>query len=185
MVHLAQSAVAHAAPMRLDPYKIAERISYSNDEGTSYTIDRMGVSVKKTMISSGLPLSMALPTKSFKGIAARIVENEDGSHKVSLELHHHDADLCVPVLVADNLDDIAADWHSWSRLMKLPMLMISADNVAQPVRDELGMVMVENPIERRKRIRMIKHRPWFLRRRKVGVVGEVQKISAREIIARN
>lgn len=185
MVHSAQSAVAHAAPMRLDPYKITERISFENSKGTSYTIDKTGVSLKKVMDHSGLPLSLALPTKSFKGVAARVVELEDGSHHVTLELHHKDPQLCVPLLVSDNLDDIAADWHSWSRLMKLPMLIIGADEIAQPVRDTLGMVMVEAPIERRKRLRMIKHRTWFARRRKVGQVGEVEKLNAREIIARN
>ena len=190
MVEMTQSAVAGApanqhGPMRLDPYTIAERIFYAHKDGTSYTIDRMGVSLKKTLRRSGLPLSMALPTRSFKGVAARIRENGDGTFQVSLELHHYDAELCVPLLVADNLDDIAADWHSWSRLMKLPMLIVDADNIAAPVRNELGLVMVENPIERRKRLRMIKHRSWFLRLRKMGVVGKVQKISANEIIARN
>lgn len=185
MVQMTQSAVASATPMRLDPYSINERVSYSRKDGTSYTIDRMGVSFKKTLRKSGLPLSMALPAKAFKGVAARVIKNEDGTQTVSLELHHHDAELCVPVLVADNMDDIAADWHSWSRLMKLPMLIIGEDNSACPVRKELGMLMVEDPIARRKRITMIKHRPWFLRRRKTGVVSEVKKISADEIIARN
>lgn len=185
MVEMTQTAVAHLAPMRLDPYAIAERISYTHQDGTSYAIDRMGVSLKKTLRKSGLPLSMALPAKSFKGVAARVNENSDGTIQVILELHHHDRELCIPLLIADNLDDIAADWHSWSRLMKLPMLMIDAENIATPVRNELGLVMVESPIERRKRLRMIKHRSWFLRLRKMGVVGEVQKITANEIIARN
>lgn len=173
-----------ADQLRLDPYAISERVSYER-AGTSYTIDRMGVSVKKTLKNSGLPLSLALPAKSFKGIAARAVQKEDGSTQVSLELHHHDPALCVLVLVADNMDDISADWHSWSRLMKLPMLIIGEDNVATPVRNELGMVMVESPIQRRKRITTIKQRGWFLRRRKVGVIGEITKITAKEIIARN
>lgn len=174
----------NADQLRLDPYSIADRVSFER-AGTSYTIDRMGVSVKKTLAKSGLPLSMALPTKSFKGIAARIVRKEDGASQVSLELLHHDPELCVPVLIANNMDDISADWHSWSRLFKLPMLIIGEDNDAEPVREELGMVMVENPIQRRKRISTYKHRGWFLRRRKTGDVGEVTKITAREIIARN
>ena len=52
------------------------------------------------------------------------------------------------------------------------------------LRDELGMVMLESPIARRKRISAYKPRPWFLRRRKMGVVGPVIKITANEIIAR-
>lgn len=174
----------NADQLRLDPYSIADRVSFER-AGTSYTIDRMGVSVKKTLAKSGLPLSMALPAKSFKGIAARIVRKEDGRSQVSLELLHHDPELCVPVLIANNMDDISADWHSWSRLLKLPMLIIGEDNDAEPVREELGMVMVENPLQRRKRISTYKHRGWFLRRRKTGDVSEVTKITAKEIIARN
>ena len=133
---------------------------------------------------SGLPLAFGIARAAFKGIAARAIENADGSQIVSLELHHADPDLCVKVLVADNLDDIAADWHSWSRLMKLPMLIVDADGMSKPVRDELGMVMLENPIARRKRITVYKPRPWFLKRRKMGAIGHITRLTANEIIAR-
>ena len=168
---------------RLDPYQISGRLCFVKDN-IRFTLDRSGVSVKLTLPKSGLPLSFGIPTSAFEGIAARAVENADGSQTVSLELHHTDPDLCIKVLVADNLDDIAADWHSWSRLMKLPMIIVDADGLSQPVRDELGMVMLESPIARRKRITAYKPRPWFLRRRKMGVVGPVIKITANEIIAR-
>jgi hypothetical protein len=168
---------------RLDPYAINERIAFNRD-GIRYTLDRAGVSVKMTLPASGLPLSMALPSKAFCGVAARAMEMENGSHIVSLELHHNDASLCVPLMVADNLDDIAADWHSWSRLLKLPMLIVGADGMAAPVREQLGMVMNETPLERRKRITSPKHRPWFLRRRKTGFLTSIERLDAAEIIAR-
>lgn len=188
MVTMTETATAanDARPcnFRLDPYGISDRIRFTKG-AMQCTLDRTGVSVRMTLSNSGLPLSFALPSRSFKGIAARAVEHSDGSQTVSLELHHNDPELCIPVLIADNMDDIAADWHSWSRLMKLPMLIIGEDGMSQPVRDELGMVMVEDPISRRKRITGYKPRPWFLRRRKTGIVGNVERISAREIIARN
>ncbi|MFK7902826.1 MAG: DUF6101 family protein [Nitratireductor sp.] len=174
----------NADQLRLDPYTISDRISFER-AGVSYTIDRMGVSVKKTLAKCGLPLSLALPAKSFKGVAARALQKDDGTTQVSLELHHHDPELCVPVLVADNMDDISADWHSWSRLLKLPMIIIDAQNIATAVRNELGMVMVEHPLERRKRVTTQKQRGWFLRRRKMGTVSGFKRIQANEIIARN
>lgn len=187
MVDLTQTtekvAITNTPNFRLDPYGISERIAFTKGN-MNCVLDRTGVSVKMSMPKSGLPLSFALPARSFKGIAAKAVEHGDGSKTVSLELHHSDPELCIPVLIADNLDDIAADWHSWSRLMKLPMLIIGEDGMSQPVRDELGMVMLENPIARRKRITAYKPRPWFLRRRKVGVVGAIERITAAEIIAR-
>jgi hypothetical protein len=169
--------------MRLDPYAMPHRVSFERADGFSYTIDRQGA-VMKRLLGCGLPLSMALPAASFKGIAARAYVEEDGTMTVSLELHHHDPALCVPVLVADNLDDIAADWHCWSRMLKLPMLVVEADEIARPVREQLGAIMVEDPVERRKRITAVKRRPWFLRQRKTGIVGPVTRISGAEIIAR-
>jgi len=187
MVNTTQTAAKAATNtstfFRLDPYSIPDRIAFSNGD-MHCTLDRTGVSVKMNMPQSGLPLSFALPTRSFKGISAKAVEHPDGTQTVSLELHHSDPDLCIPVLIADNLDDIAADWHSWSRLMKLPMLIIGEDGLSQPVREELGMVMLESPIARRKRYTAYKPRPWFLKRRKTGVVGNIQKITPAEIIAR-
>ncbi|MCB1450313.1 MAG: DUF6101 family protein [Nitratireductor sp.] len=169
--------------MRLDPYGLPHRLVLEGHGGTSYTIDRQGA-VMKRRLNCGLPVSMALPAKAFGGIAARAIENADGTITATLELHHHDSDLCVPLLVSDNLDDIAADWHAWSRLLQLPMLIVGSDSIARPIREQLGQIMVEPAIARRKRIASFNMRPWFLRRRKPGMVGEVVKISGEELIAR-
>ena len=96
-------------------------------------LDKRGAVVRKVLPQSGLPLSIALPVRAFKGIAARAMDHGDGTMTVTLELHHEDSELCVPLLVAHNLDDIAADWHSWSQVYRLPMLMIEADGSARPL----------------------------------------------------
>lgn len=169
--------------MRLDPYQLPYRVGYGQADGFSFTIDRQGA-VMKRMLSCGLAVSMALPTNCFKGVAARAVEHRDGGITVTLEMHHHDPELCLPLLVTGDLDDIAADWHSWSRLMKLPMLIIESNNVTRALSERLGAIMIEPPIERRKRFATLKHRPWFLRRRKPGVISEMVRISGEELIAR-
>ncbi|MEZ5871850.1 MAG: DUF6101 family protein [Nitratireductor sp.] len=171
------------AQLRLDPYGLPHRLVLEGPNATSYTIDRQGA-VMKRRLNCGLPVSMALPSKAFTGIAARAIENDDGSITATLELHHADSDLCVPLLVSDNLDDIAADWHAWSRLLQLPMLIVGADAIARPIREQLGQIMVEPAIARRKRMSRLNMRPWFLRRRKVGIVGEVVRVSGEELIAR-
>ena len=166
--------------MRLDPYQTSHRVSFGS---TSVKLDRHGAVVRKTL-RCGLPLSMAVPARVFKGVAARAVEDETGTVTVSLELLHHDPELCIPLLFAHDMDDVAADWHSWSRLMRLPMLVVDLEGQATPAQKMLGELMVEDPIERRKRITSVKRRPYFLRRRKSGVVGDVEKLTAAEIIAR-
>jgi hypothetical protein len=168
---------------RIDPWRLPMHVTNGQTDATAFILDRQGATVRKRL-SCGLRLSMALPMRAFRGIAARAIETAPGKCRVSLELHHLDPDLCVPLLAADDFDDIAADWHAWSRLLKLPMLIVDRDNLAQPVTHYLGLMMVRPPLQRRKRYGALKHRPWFLRRRKSGRVGEVTRIGGSEIIAR-
>jgi len=166
--------------MRLDPYQKQHKFEMGSK---SYKIDTKGVVVKKSL-TCGLPMTMAVPAKAFKGVAARAIEDAHGNVTVTLELHHHDRELCVPLLCAHDMQDISADWHSWSRLMKLPMLIVGVDGEPTAVQATLGEIMIEQPWERRKRITTLNHRPNFLRRRKMGSVGPVEKLTAAEIIAR-
>jgi hypothetical protein len=168
--------------LRLDPYRLPHQLAFERAKA-AYAIDRHGV-VMKRQLTCGLPVTIALPSRSFIGIAARAVENLQGM-TVTLELHHRDPQLSVPLLVANDLDDIAADWHAWSRLMHLPMLIVGAQGEATPVQRQLGDIMIEPVIQRRKRFGSLKRRPWFLRRRKPGVIGPVVRISGEELIARD
>lgn len=167
--------------LRLDPYQISHQLRIGS---TTFRLDRNGAVVRKTL-RCGLPLSMAVPARAYKGVAARAIEDENGKLTVSLELLHHDPELCIPLLHANDMDDISADWHSWSRLLRLPMLIVDIGGQPTPVQHMLGELLVEDPIERRRRITTPKHRPNFMRRRKVGVIGTVEKLTAAEIIARN
>ena len=166
--------------LRLDPYQSSHRLNIGDK---SYKLDTKGAVVRKTL-SCGLPLTMALPAKAFEGVAARAVEEKNGKVNVTLELKHRDPELCIPLLFANDMADIAADWHSWSRLMKLPMLILDIEGKPTPVQRMLGQIMIEEPWERRKRITSPRFRPNFLHRRKSGVVGNVTKLTACEIIAR-
>lgn len=180
MAHLAKQETGSGRGLRLDPYHTSHQLSVGDK---SYKISRNGVVVKKTM-RIGNEMTMAVPAKAFKGVAARAIEDENGVVTVTLELLHHDPELCVPLLYANDMDDIAADWHSWSRLMKLPMLVVDLENNPTAVTKQLGALMIEDPIARRKRITTVRHRPNFLRRRKMGVVSKVEKLTAAELIAR-
>ena len=137
----------------------------------------------KRDLTCGLPLSMALPNKAFKGVAARAFDNEDGSNTVTLELLHSDPALSVPLCVAATAEDAACDWHSWAKKTGLPMLLLDESGEIAVVKDADALIMRE-PKARRRRVSILKYRPRFLRRRKVGMVGPVERITAREIIAR-
>jgi hypothetical protein len=119
-------------------------------------------------------------------VAARAMEDAEGNVTVTLELLHGDPMLSVPLLVADDLDDVAADWRAWADAFRLPMLLIEADGVARTLEESLGeSVKTLPPQERRKRRMQADRRPRFLARRKQGNLGLRLVVDGEEIIARD
>ncbi len=174
--------------LRLDPNRFPQHVSYAMRNATgdvTITIDSRGAVLRKVLPSSGLPLSIALPKRAFKGVAARAIDHGDGEVTVTLELHHDDPDLCIPLLVAHDLSDIAADWRTWSEAFNIPMMMIEADGVARLLEDHLGGVRTHETQPRRRHSFFADRRPRFLVRRISGKMGVTLKIAGREIIARD
>lgn len=174
--------------LRLDPAQIPQQIKLSMqgaDGDVSITIDGRGAVLRKILPGSGLPLSIALPARAFLGVAARAIDNGDGGVIVTLELHHDDPELCIPLLVAHDLCDIAADWRSWANAFRIPMLMVEADGVARPLDENIGEIRTGQSRPRRRYSYFADRRPRFLVRRRTGNLGLMMKINGREIIARN
>ncbi|MBB5538631.1 hypothetical protein JNB71_11535 [Rhizobium herbae] len=174
--------------LRLDPKRFPQQASYSlhgQSSNVTISLDERGAVLRKVLPSSGLPLSIALPARAFKGVAARAIDHGDGEVTVTLELHHDDPDLCIPLLVAHDLSDIAADWRAWSEAYRTPMLMVEADGVARPLEEHLGEVRTREIKPRRRHSLFNDRRPRFLMRRSSRSLGVNMKIDGREIIARN
>ena len=175
-------------PIRLDPKAADRKQSFElieNGECVSYRVDRRGAVIGRMLQKSGLPMSIALPPRAFKGIAARAMENECGEVTVTLELFHVDPKLCVPLLVASDLFDVAADWRGWADLFNLPMLMVEANGSVTALEETLGQLRAARAAPRRARSSAHRaRRPRFLARRKPGGLGMRMVISGVEIIAR-
>lgn len=175
------------AAFRVDPTRFPQQLDYAvagDDNAVSVTLDERGAVLRKVLPSSGLPISFALPARAFKGVAARAIDHGDGTMTVTLELHHEDPNLCIPLLVAHDLCDIAADWRSWSLAFRVPMLMVEADGIAHPLEDHIGSVRRDTTAPRRRHAYFADRRPRFLVRRKTGSLGVAMKIEGKEIIAR-
>lgn len=173
--------------LRLDPTRFPQQVTYAvrgASEDVVITINERGAILRKTLPSSGLPLSVALPARAFKGVAARAIDHGDGQVTVTLELHHDDPELCIPLLVAHDLCDIAADWRNWSEAFRIPMLMVEADGIAHPLENHLGDVGTDTAKPRRRHSYFAARRPRFLVRRTTGKLGVTMKIEGKEIIAR-
>lgn len=175
--------------LRLDPSRLPQQVSYavrSQTNEISITLDRRGAVMRKRLPVSGLPISVALPSRSFAGVAARAIDHGDGEVTVTLELHHRDPDLCVPLLVSHDLDDIAADWRAWSKAYGLPMMMVEADGVARNLEDHFGGVMIGRTRPRRRYSFFADRRPRFLVKRKPASLGVARLVvDGEEIIARD
>jgi hypothetical protein len=174
--------------MRLDPFRLPQATSYaSRDEygDVSITIDKRGAVMRRVLQKSGLPVVVALPACAFQGVAARAIEDGEGLVTVTLELLHRDPMLSVPLLVAHDLEDVAADWRAWSEAYRLPMLLIEADGIARTLEESLSGAQKAAQRDRRKRGSSQPRRPRFLARRKKGTLGLRLVIKGEEIIARS
>ena len=174
--------------MRLDPFRLPQMASYATRDTmgeVTFTIDPRGAAIHRVLAMSGLPATIILPARAFKGVAARAMEDENGEVTVTLELLHADPQLSVPLLVAADLDDVAADWRAWSDAYGLPMLLIEADGVARTLEESLGGIK-KGPTRERRTPRLTRNRrPRFLARRKSGNLGLRLVVGGEEIIARD
>ena len=131
--------------MRLDPSNLPQVVSYGSHDDLGevvLTVDRRGVRVRRLLERSLLPVTFVLPPNAFMGVAARAME-ENGEVLVTLELMHVDPKLSVPLLVASNLDEVAADWRTWSEAYGLPMLLVEANGEVSKLEDAIGGINVE------------------------------------------
>ena len=160
------------ATHRVDPRALDERRAFRMG-GVRFAVSARGATVEG-------PDGIAVPLRpgAFRGIAARAMEDAHGTVTVTLELLHEREALCVPLLVANDLDDVAADWRDWAKAFGLPMLMVEADG---SVSELDGPGAPRAGAERRRRA---SRRPRFLARRRTGGLGVALRIEGREIIAR-
>jgi len=173
--------------MRLDPFRLPQAVSYATQDeygDVNFTIDQRGAVMRRVLHESGLPVTIALPASAFRGVAARAIEHDDGTVTVTLELLHNDPHLSVPLLVARDLDDVAADWRAWAEAYRLPMLLFEADGIARTLEETLGLVRKGQPVPRRKGKASNQRRPRFLARRRTGDLGVRMIVDGEEIIAR-
>ena len=129
---------------------------------------------------------METPLALFVWSKTRIVPvGSEGAIRVHVELLHDDPGLTLPLVVADEPEDAAADWQAWGRALNLPLLVVEQDGTVRAPLTRLGGLTVASPSPRRRRRFLAGRRPRFLRRRKVGQARPIEMVAGREIIARN
>ena len=123
--------------------------------------------------------------EDFSGVSVRMEGSELGSYAVSINLHHEDPDLCIPLHVAYDMDEAGARWQSWARTLGLPLLLPSEDGGWREPFARLGKVTVKTPWAREARLALANRRSAFSSRRAMGERGAQPLRGGREIIARH
>ncbi len=128
-----------------------------------------------------------LPIAHYLGIAVRIIPaDQPEAFSVVLELRHENESYSIPLMRADAMEDVVADWQIWGRQLRLPLLIEETDGTLLKVADRQDVVQMDTPLPRRGASSIRQRRPRFLLRRKVGFQDTpVRHEGEREIIARN
>jgi hypothetical protein len=175
--------------LRLDPFALPVRFSAEDAAADGRTrwveIDRDRVLVQRTV--RGIRMRLNLPLAAFLGVAVRLlparVEQDDA---IAIVLEHRDSTLSVPLHVANETDDIVADWQVWGRVLRQRLLVAEGDGTLRQPFATIGTLMLGQVVRRRRRRSALKgRRPMIFSRRAQTRLAEYPVVhrGEREIIA--
>jgi len=156
------------------------------DGGTRLVeLHRQRVIVRRAV--KGMTMAVNLPLRAFLGVALHVPPPQAANAgTVAVVLEHRDPGLSLPLYAAADGIDIIAEWHSWSQVLGLPLLVVEPDGALREAFPQFGPLRVAGPVARRRRRGALgRRRPRFLMRRKPGEHGDMPvHRGEREIIAR-
>ncbi|WP_455475083.1 DUF6101 family protein [Bartonella sp. B30(2025)] len=120
---------------RLDPCHLPQATTYFSPRTGNKMICSLSEHGIYFKTDSPLSKSHSVPVYHFRGIAARTVKTLSGEKAVALELLHIDDEVCIPLLVSRDLNNVLLDWRLWADTYDLPMLMINEDGSVTVVKD--------------------------------------------------
>jgi hypothetical protein len=131
-------------------------------------------------------MKIRLAVDSFIGIT--LVSPDGSGLTASVVLDHADPALSVPLLDDTALEDAAAIWRAWGRVLGLPLWRRDPDGETAMVQaGRRTLAAGPDTGRRRRRATIKKRRPSILMRRKPGRHAALCAVhrGEREIIARN
>ncbi len=178
-----RAATGSGQHFRLDPFALPVCHS-AIGEMTAFTLDRDQAVVRRPV--AGRLASLSVPVRAYAGVSVRIEPaGQAGAISVIVELRHKDPRLTLPLVVADEPEDAAADWIAWGRALNLPLLVVQHDGTIRVPVERLGGLVIWSPRPRRNRALFRGRRSRQIRRRKPGRSQGLDRLAGREIIARD
>ncbi len=173
------------APTRPRPIPTAQTADRRADNhARSVSLSRDTVRIDRTV--RGIAMRVAVPVRSYQGVALTLAPDASGTLAYRLHLVHADRDLSVALDEAPDDHDIVADWRLWSRFFRLPALVERRSGSIERADPALGDLLLGRGAADRRARGVGKRRPRFLARRKPGRPAGEGSVHAgeREIIAR-
>jgi hypothetical protein len=134
-------------------------------------------------------MAVNLPLASYLGVALRIEPPVGAAAStVALVLEHRDHALSLELYRAADGTEVVAEWQSWARALRLPLLLVEADGRLREPFERIGSLRVAAALPRRRKRSAVKgRRPSIFLRRKPGrrLDGAAVHHGEREIIARH
>lgn len=161
---------------RLDPNALPVR---HTDRGDAFILDRDRAVVRRDL--HGIAATLDVPVSAYRGIAVRMSAEGEDRLRVVIELMHRDPALTLPLMMADDAEEAAADWIAWGRALALPLLFVEQDGTVTSPAGESGRTAV---VVRRTGRPFRGRQSRFARRRKTGTFSGIERLEGREIIAR-
>ena len=178
-------------PFSLNPFSLPLRFAAS-DAGADGSVRFVELTRERVVLRRsvrGMLMAVNLPVASYLGVALRIEPPVGAAESaVTLMLEHRDGALSLPLYRAADSTDVVAEWQSWARALKLPLLVAEADGRLREPFERVGALRVGAPqLRRRKHTALKRRRPSIFLRRKPGRRLDAAPVhrGEREIIARN
>jgi hypothetical protein len=175
--------IGSSREFRLDPHALPAQGATA--AGEAFVIDRGHARISRTFTANGPTMQAAVPLSAYRGVAVRMESaGDNGEVSTFIELLHRDPALTLTLAESAVPEDLAADWQAWGRTLGLPLLVVGQDgSVGEPLA-RFGLETARSK-PRRYHTYFAKRRPRFLTRRKTGRATSMERVTGREIIARN
>jgi hypothetical protein len=129
--------------LRLDPLALPVRFPASDAgaDGRMRVVELHRERVVLRRCVRGMPMAVNLPVSAFLGVALRVIQSaEDAGETVCISLEHRDPALSIPLYAAAGSDDVVAEWQSWARALRMPLLIAEGDGILHAPFPYIGQV---------------------------------------------
>ncbi len=127
-----------------------------------------------------------LAMSMFQGIALRISTYGSGDglyYEISINLHHETESYCIPLYKANDMDITSARLQSWSRRLKIPILLPALEGGWKQANTPIGRLVMKPAFQRNPRRMLASRKAILPAYRETCQLDLSKRVTGREISA--